>query len=383
MHDTNAFQRRVVLKAIGALALAGALPRGALAQAAAAVAAPPAATADTRRAFAPAPGEWKRFEVTTRVDLQHAGGPSTVWVPLPVIDTDWQRTLSNNWSGNATKMRVGSDPHYGAQFLIAEFDGSAPPRLEVVSRIETRDRATNWKASTPGTLDADDLRVWMQPTDLLPLDGLVKKTALQITSGAKTDEQKVQRIYDWIVLNTFREPKVRGCGTGDIKTMLETGNFGGKCADLNGLFVGLCRASGVPARDVYGVRVAPDVFGYKTLGGKPAGLQGAQHCRSEVYLKRHGWVAMDPADVAKVMREEAATWIKDPDAPLVAPVKEALYGGWEGNWMGYNFAHDVRLPGFAPGKVGFLMYPQAQNNGEAYDALAPDAFKYTITSRAI
>jgi hypothetical protein len=51
--------------------------------------------------------------------------------------------------------------------------------------------------------------------------------------------------------------------------------------------------------------------------------------------------------------------------------------------MGYNFAHDVRLPGSVAGKVGFLMYPQAQSRGEAYDSLDPDAFKYTITSRAI
>jgi hypothetical protein len=29
------------------------------------------------------------------------------------------------------------------------------------------------------------------------------------------------------------------------------------------------------------------------------------------------------------------------------------------------------------------MYPQAQNHGEAYDALDPNAFKYTITARAI
>ena len=49
---------------------------------------------------------------------------------------------------------------------------------------------------------------------------------------------------------------MRGCGVGDIRAMLETGNLGGKCADLNALFVGLARAAGIPARDVYGVRVA-------------------------------------------------------------------------------------------------------------------------------
>ena len=54
-----------------------------------------------------------------------------------------------------------------------------------------------------------------------------------------------------------RDPKVRGCGVGDIRPMLETGDLGGKCADINALFVGLVKASGVPARDVYGIRVGP------------------------------------------------------------------------------------------------------------------------------
>ena len=52
--------------------------------------------------------------------------------------------------------------------------------------------------------------------------------------------------------NTFRDPKVKGCGLGDVKTMLETRYLGGKCADLNALYVGLARAAGLPARDVYG-----------------------------------------------------------------------------------------------------------------------------------
>jgi transglutaminase-like putative cysteine protease len=121
----------------------------------------------------------------------------------------------------------------------------------------------------------------------------------------------VRRVYEWIIVSTYREPKVRGCGLGDIKTMLEMGNLGGKCADINALFVGLCRAAGIPARDAYGLRLAPSAFGYKELGGNSASLKGAQHCRSEVYLQEYGWVAMDPADVTKVMRQETGEWIKD------------------------------------------------------------------------
>ena len=98
----------------------------------------------------------------------------------------------------------------------------------------------------------------------------------------------MRTLYEWVIANGHREPTTRGCGTGDIKTMLETGNLGGKCADLNALFVGLCRAVGIPARRL---RPAPRTVGLPAPGAgrQPANLKGAQHCRAEVYLKSHGW----------------------------------------------------------------------------------------------
>ncbi len=258
--------------------------------------------------------------------------------------------------------------------------------VEITSRIRTQNRAVNWAQKHNAQEDAATLQAYTVGTRLLPLDGIVRKTALDATRGARTDVEKAQKLYDWIVANTFREPLVRGCGEGDIKTMLETGNLGGKCADLNALFVGLCRAVGLPAPDVYGLRVAPSAFGNKELGGNPAKLTGAQHCRAEVFLKGDGWVAMDPADVAKVMRQETAQWIKSPQHPVVAPVNQTLFGGWEGNWMAFNTAHDVTLP-FAKGargdQVGFLMYPTAENAAGRLDSYAPDSFKYQISAQEI
>jgi thiol-disulfide isomerase/thioredoxin len=177
----------------------------------------------------------------------------------------------------------------------------------------------------------------------MPTDGIVRETGLEVTKGKTSDVEKVRAVYDWILANTYREPKVRGCGVGDIKTMLETRNFGGKCGDINGLFVGLVRSVGVPARDVYGIRVAPSAFGYKSLGAGSANISRAQHCRAEVFLKGYGWVAMDPADVTKVAREKTSEWLKI-DHPLVEAVRPKLFGGWEGNWVAFNTAHDGPLP---------------------------------------
>jgi transglutaminase-like putative cysteine protease len=357
-----------------ALALAGtALPAINFAQTAAVA----------ERSFSPVPGVWRTFEVTTRVDIAQPQGVTRVWLPIPSVNSDWQKSLESSYSSNGTA-RMEDDDKYGAKMLYVEFaESEAKPFVELTSRIQTQNRAQNWSQKLAVAEDAATLKYWTQPTSLLPTDGIVRKTALEATKGASTDVQKAQKLYDWIVANTYREPKVRGCGEGDIKTMLETGNLGGKCADLNALFVGMCRSIGIPARDVYGIRMVPSAFGYRELGGNPASLKGAQHCRAEVYLTGYGWLGMDPADVAKVMRQETPEWIKSPQNQLVAPVNKGLFGGWEGNWMAYNMAHDVALPHSKGPKLGFFMYPAGENAAGRFDSYAPDDFKYQITAKEI
>jgi transglutaminase-like putative cysteine protease len=129
--------------------------------------------------------------------------------------------------------------------------------------------------------------------------------------------------------------------------------------------------------------MVPSAFGYKELSGNPTNLTRAQHCRAEVYLAQHGWVAMDPADVGKVMRLETPEWLKTTQHPVVAPVNQALFGGWEGNWLAFNNAADVALPGAQGPKIGFFMYPVAEDANGRLDSLDPDQFKYVITSKEI
>ncbi len=187
-------------------------------------------------------------------------------------------------------------------------------------------------------------------------------------------------MYEWIVDNTFRDPKTRGCGVGDIKFMLESKNLSGKCADLNALFVGLARAAGIPARDVYGIRVADSALGYKSLG-KSGDITKAQHCRAEVHLAGYGWVPVDPADVRKVVLEEGGG--KPLHDPMVTAARRRLFGAWEMNWLAYNTAHDLLLPGATRGKIPFFMYPQGETAGGRLDSLDPEHFTYRIAAREL
>ncbi|HRO11048.1 transglutaminase-like domain-containing protein [Amaricoccus sp.] len=325
--------------------------------------------------FDPQPGPWRTFTVTTRLDLAAGTGGAQAWVPLPSIaQDDWVQPEDDAWTGNAATAEVVTDPRYGARMLRATFAGDEPPLIEVTSRFRSRDRAGKGTALPLGEAER---QLYLAPTDLLPTDGIVAETAARITAGAESDGAKARAIYDWVVENTERVAAVRGCGIGDVASMLASGNLGGKCADLNALFVALARASGLPARDLYGIRVAPSAFGYASLGAKNETITKAQHCRAEVYLAETGWTPVDPADVRKVVLEEPPG-DNALDSPVVVAAREKLFGAWEGNWMPYNDAHDLTLPGSAH-QVAFLMYPQAEVAGMLLDCLDPDTFRYGIT----
>jgi transglutaminase-like putative cysteine protease len=360
--------RREFLQAGAALSLAAALPRAASAQ-----------------AFAPKPQAWRSFEVLTRIEIAKPQGKAQAWIPLPSVDApDWTRPAGNTWTTNAKSATVVRDPKYGAQMLhVVWADGASAPVVAVTSKFTARDRAIDLaKPGQKTALSAADRSLFTAPTALIPTDGIVKETADKITAGKASEIEKARAIYEWIVDNTFRDAKVRGCGVGDIAAMLRTGNLGGKCADLNALFVGLARASGLPARDVYGIRVVPSRFGYKSLGAGSEVITKAQHCRAEVYLTGFGWTPMDPADVRKVVLEEPPGNLTLTD-PKVEAARKTLFGAWETNWLAYNVAHDVALPGAEGPRVAFLMYPQAEVAGQRLDCLDADSFKYTITAKEL
>lgn len=337
-------------------------------------------------AFAATQG-WRTFETVTRVQVSDPFGKARAWVPLPLdLDTDWHRTLGNSWTGNASRAEVLRDPKYrGVTMVYAEWpEREMDPVIEVTSRFMTRDRAVDLSARRGSAdLGAGQRAFFTSATELIPTDGIVRETALKITRGAKDDVQKARAIYEWIVDNTFRDAKVKGCGVGDIKAMLETGNLGGKCADLNALFVGLARSVGVAARDVYGVRVAASKYGYKSLGiGSPSASK-AQHCRAEFFARGYGWVPVDPADVRKVVLEEPPGNLAMSD-PKVTAARKRLFGGWEMNWLAYNMGHDIALPNASrAAKLPYLMYTNAEADRELRDQMDPDSLQYSITAREI
>lgn len=366
--------RRGLLKAGALAATAAILPRAAFAQGAAEPA-----------VFAPEIGRWRSFQIVTTVEILKPEGRVQAWLPVASFgNPDWFKPGDNSWTTNARSAKIVRDPKSGAEMLHLEFaEGERAPRVELTSRATTRDWAVDLtRPGQPAPLSAEERQRNTAATDLIPTTGIVKETSDRIVAGKTGDLDKVGAIFQWIVENTYRNPATRGCGIGDIAALLKSGDIGGKCADLNALFVGLVRAQGIAARDVYGLRVVPSRFGYKSLGANSEIVTKAQHCRAEVFLSDFGWVPMDPADVRKVVLEEPPGKLALDD-PKVAAARKALFGSWEGNWFAFNTAHDVALPGFDGPHLGFLMYPQAATARGLLDCLDPDTFKYVIRASEI
>jgi transglutaminase-like putative cysteine protease len=283
--------------------------------------------------------------------------------------------LSISWHGEANP-ELKWDPTYQAPIVTATWDENNRNRMvTVMAKVATRDR--RMAAADRHPHDMDEAALYLKPTESMPVDGIVHDTAGKIVKGIRTPDAKAHAIYEWIVDNTFRNPKTRGCGLGNIKFMLETGDLGGKCADINSLFVGLARAAGIPAREFYGVRVA-DSAQFKSLG-KSGDVSKAQHCRAEYFSPTHGWVPADPADVRKAVLEENLP-LND---PKIVALRKRLFGYWEMNWVGFNHSRDFTLPGDDNAHLTYLMYPYAEFGAVKLDGRDPGDFKFRLSSRQL
>jgi len=291
-----------------------------------------------------------------------------LWIPTPMDGEDFQKIISREITGNATVIRVAGESGNPAPYIYVRWDKVAKPNLKIVNVVDVSDRV--------GPVPADaNVEVFLAATAHVQTDGVVKETADRIVRGMRDPDDKARAIYNWIVDKTSRDAETRGCGLGDVKSTLTTGNLKGKCADLNSVFVGLARAAGLPAREVFGQRVA--VSGYSKSLGKDGDNSKAQHCRAEYFsAQRKGWVPVDPADVRKYILEEN---LRADDARVKA-LQDKFFGSWEGTWVAYNYARDFKLDGYSAERLNYFMYPLLAAEKSRPDGVDPQETGYSYSA---
>lgn len=305
--------------------------------------------------------------ITMEFDLSahKMGEEAKLWIPYPLSDRD--QVISNiSVNGDYAESAVYADQIFSTPILYARWDSEAKSRKltftfdvvrQEVIRKDLPAREAAWNQA--------DFALYLQPTSLGPIDGVVRELALKITAGKATVLEKARAIYDWTCDNMYRDPETVGCGPGDVCALLI--RPGGKCTDIHSVFVSLCRAAGVPAREVFGIRQ-----------GKASGLDIStwQHCWAEFYLPGYDWVPVDPADVRKMMLKNKLELTDQKTQEL----REYFWGGWDQYRVKLAVGRDLVLnPPQAGSPLNTFGYPYAQIGEQTLDWLDPQKFKYKFT----
>lgn len=283
-----------------------------------------------------------------------------LWVPYPVSDEN--QTISDiKIAGNFSNSGIYREGANGNMALYTEWNGTLKERVLTYTFKVKRKEAI--KAHFPKkelSFSKEEFKYYLKSTSLGPTTGKVKEFAEKITKGKRTNVAKAGAIYHWIVNNMHRDPNVKGCGFGEVEKLIVS--MGGKCGDISSVFVALSRSAGVPAREIFGIRMPK---------GKTGDMTKNQHCWAEFYMPGYGWIPVDPSDVRKAMFEKKITNTND-----VKDLVAYYFGAVDESRIAYQTGRDIILnPAQKSGKLNYFMYPYAEADGKPMNE---DLFGFNI-----
>ena len=140
--------------------------------------------------------------------------------------------------------------------------------------------------STPTPLEPGELADYLMPSALIPNDpGLVALAEPHRPAAPKGAFETASALMHLVYGEFTYKPDVTTIAT-TVAELLATRT--GVCQDLAHVLVGLCRASGIPARYVSGYIV--------TGADGPKRGAGHSHAWAEAWTPTHGWRGFDPTN---------------------------------------------------------------------------------------
>jgi transglutaminase-like putative cysteine protease len=322
------------------------------------------------------------YDIGWKFDLTaHASKECTLWIPLPSDIADFQSILQTGSTTDANTSFHTSHNQYESATLYAHWDKSAASKtLNLSMKVALRDRQCDFRRKRISADAVEDANAFLAPTAHIPTDGAIAKMAKRIIGSEKDPLKKARKIYDWIIANSYRDESVHGCGIGSPNAMLaqleKDGRMGGKCLDMSALCVALMRASGIPAREVLGIRVGPSRLSPAFAAKED--ITKSQHCKMEFFIDTMGWIPCDPADITKLILKENI----EKTSPRAQELANKFFGFWENNWMAFNHARDFDLyPANTQGMLDSFGYVYGEADGEYIDPFEPAQYRYSIISK--
>jgi len=287
------------------------------------------------------------FEFTYRTQITQVPEGTKelrIWIPNPV--TDAHQLIGDVHIVSPVEAVVHKDPRFDNSILFVSIPDPKSTPIEIELKFKVRrseyikkDFARRQPVSA-GRLDTS-VAAYLKPDRLVPLNDRITGLAAEVTAGKTTDLEKARAIYDYTLANMKYDKSGEGWGHGDILYACDAKH--GNCTDFHALFIGLCRASGIPARFSIGFPL-PDKRGEADIAG--------YHCWAEFYLNGYGWVPVDASEASKHPEK-----------------REYFFGAHDENRVQLSTGRDIVLePKQSGAPLNYFVYPYAEADGKPLDS---------------
>lgn len=295
------------------------------------------------------------FEYQTTVAAPAAGAKALdLWLPVPHDDASQDVRKLKIDAPYPYEIRTGQ---YGNRILHLRLSPAPtqPFTLALHCQVTRREHINPLLPTVPGARKkaepADpNLSRWLAPDRLVPLDDSIRVWALRVAAeaGAHTDLDRARAIYNHVVGTVKYDKSGQGWGRGDIYYACDARR--GNCTDFHAMFIGYCRALGIPARFS---------IGFPLPAERGAGEVKGYHCWAEFYTPATGWVPIDASEAAK-----------NPDK------REYFFGHHDENRVELTRGRDLTLmPPQRAEPLNYFVYPYAEVDGRPYQGLT-NQFRY-------
>ena len=298
---------------------------------------------------AAAPHERKfEFEYKATVkDIPAGAKKLDLWIPIP-HDSPFQK-IADMQIDSPYPYKIHTS-EYGNRILHISLDNprqssfTVGVRFDAARKEHIQERLQQAKYAPAKEERDSNMARWLKPDRLVPIDGKVKQWAQEVvdTAKAKTDLDKARAIYNHIVATVKYDKSGQGWGRGDIYYACDARR--GNCTDFHAIFIGYCRALGIPARFAIGFPLPAD---------RGTGQVSGYHCWAEFYVKGIGWVPVDASEAAK------------------NPAKrEYFFGAHDENRVEFSIGRDLTLnPKQAGEPLNYFIYPYAEIDGKTFTSV--------------
>ncbi len=266
-------------------------------------------------------------KITLSVEIPNPVGSKylNLWIPYPVSD-EFQTIENVEVTGNFQRQGVYRETYFGNTSLYLRWlqvQGQATVDFTFeVKRSERVVRDLFASDRPPSILAQPFLEV--DPGVTLALADIVEA----LDAGEKPIVDRARAIYDYIIDHFERDPRIVGCGTGNVPTFLNVRK--GKCADFSSTFIALARSVGVPAREVYGLRISKETS---------EDISDDYHCWAEFFAPEIGWVPVDPSDVVKFAGANGLAL----DDPQTLAKREYFFGAVDEHRVRLGTGQEIQL----------------------------------------